>query len=367
MQIRKYMKTLKSEDQQSTYEGAGKKRPTLLVRADATRQTGSGHLMRALALAQSWQMRGGQVVFAAHCDSDALCARIDSVSMTRVPLTATYPDIADMTQTLALIDRFQPAWTVIDGYHFTSCYQQTIQETGCRLLVIDDMAHRACYHADVILNQNIYADQLIYASAGKTRLLLGSHYALLRPEFAAWLPWRRTVTQTAHNVLVTLGGVDSDNVTGKVVQALNSWRGQGLSIKIVVGPGNPHRATLEEAVAQSGRDMSLLVAPSDMPALMAWADTAITAAGTTALELAYMQVPAIALVLADNQYRVAEALHDRGTLHNMGWHETVSPQALTCRLRQLLNGASMRQEMAHIGRQIVDGDGAKRVTEALWK
>ena len=37
---------------------------TLLIRADATRAMGTGHVMRCLALTQSWQDAGGSAVFA---------------------------------------------------------------------------------------------------------------------------------------------------------------------------------------------------------------------------------------------------------------------------------------------------------------
>jgi spore coat polysaccharide biosynthesis predicted glycosyltransferase SpsG len=38
--------------------------PTLLIRADASVQIGTGHIMRMIALGQEWQARGGEVVFA---------------------------------------------------------------------------------------------------------------------------------------------------------------------------------------------------------------------------------------------------------------------------------------------------------------
>lgn len=337
----------------------------LLIRADATRHSGSGHVMRALALAHGWQADGGSVVFATHCDSEALCARIDASGVQRVAMNLSHPNRADMSQTLALIAQHDPAWTVLDGYHFAPCYQQALQETGCPLLIVDDMAHLPCYHADILLNQNAKTDTLHYHCAEQTHLLCGPRYALLRPEFSGWQAWQRKTPQTATNVLVTMGGADPDNVTQKAIQALSSWRGRDFVVKVVVGPANPHRNALQEAAAEAGSNISLLIAPPDMPELMAWADIAVTAGGTTSLELAYMQVPAVTLVIADNQQRVADALNAAGAAQTLGWHADVSPQKLACTVHQLAHSASVRSDMARQGRRLVDGGGVRRVIKRM--
>ncbi len=338
---------------------------TLFLRADATRQMGSGHVMRALALAQAWQARGGRVVFATHCDSAALCARIDAPGIARLDIRAPYPHSNDREQTLAFIEQVRPAWAVLDGYHFAPDYQQAVHQSGTRLLVLDDMAHQSRYHADIVLNQNIYAHALTYRCVPRTRLLRGTRYALLRPEFTDWRAWRRDNPQSGQNVLVTLGGTDPDNAARKVIQALSSWRGQNFAVKVVVGPGNPHLESLRETVTQCGRDMKLVIAPDDMPALMAWADVAVAAAGTTTLELAYMQTPAVALVLADNQVQIADALDAAGTVHNLGWHTALTNRDLACAVRDLADSRRRRDSMAQRGRQLVDGEGAGRVVSQM--
>lgn len=338
---------------------------TLFLRADATRQMGSGHVMRALALAQAWQARGGRVVFATHCDSATLRDRIDALDITRLDIYSPCPHADDREQTLAFIEQYRPSWAVLDGYHFAPDYQQAVHQSGTRLLVLDDMAHQSQYHADIVLNQNIYAHALTYRCAPRTRLLRGTRYALLRPEFADWRAWRRDVPQSGQNVLVTMGGTDPDNAARKVIQALSSWRGQNFAVKVVVGPGNPHLESLRETVAQCGRDMKLVIAPDDMPALMAWADVAVAAAGTTTLELAYMQTPAVALALADNQVQIANALDAAGTVHNLGWHTALTNRALACAVRDLADSRRCRDSMAQRGRQLVDGEGAGRVISQM--
>ena len=118
-------------------------------------------------------------------------------------------------------------------------------------------------------------------------------------------------------------------------------------------------------MTEAGRDMSLLIAPPDMPELIAWADMAVTAGGTTALELAYMQVPAVMLVIADNQRSGANALHASGAAQNLGWHDEVSPQKLARAVHHLAHSAHERRDMARRGRRLVDGGGVRRVIKGM--
>jgi UDP-2,4-diacetamido-2,4,6-trideoxy-beta-L-altropyranose hydrolase len=74
---------------------------------------------------------------------------------------------------------------------------------------VDDYGHVDHYWADVILNQNSYADEATYCRReAYTRQLLGSTYALLRGEFARWRGWKRTISPVAGHILVTFGGTD---------------------------------------------------------------------------------------------------------------------------------------------------------------
>ena len=124
-----------------------------------------------------------------------------------------------------------------------------------------------------------------------TRLLLGTRYVLLRREFWPWRGWRREIPAVARKVLVTLGGGDPDNVTLKVIRALAQVEIEGLEAVVVVGPANPHLEELQAAVKDTPHPIRLESNVTNMPELMAWADVAITAGGSTCWETAFMGLP----------------------------------------------------------------------------
>ena len=196
-----------------------------------------------------------------------------------------------------------------------------IRSAGCRLLVIDDNAHLPYYDADIILNHGIHAPRLDYRSNDDAGCLLGTRYALLRREFSRWRALRHGVESRAENILITLGGGDADNVARKVLLTLSQIDDLELNIKVLMGALNPHRDELR-ALADSRSNIDLQTHVADPASLMAWADIAIAAGGTTA-ELAFMQVPALLIVLADNQESVVAGIHRFGAARSLsrvtGW------------------------------------------------
>ena len=114
--------------------------------------------------------------------------------------------------------------------------EKAIRKNDYRLIVIDDMAHLDHYHADILLNQNIHASSLRYSCERDTVKLLGCEYVLLRMEFLKYKDWKRDIPYKAKNILVTMGGGDPDNVTLKVIRALNSLYDWDLEVIIVAGP-----------------------------------------------------------------------------------------------------------------------------------
>lgn len=98
-----------------------------------------------------------------------------------------------------------------------------------------------------------------------------------------------------------------------------------------------------------------------MPELMAWADVAISAGGSTCWEIAFMGLPNIILILADHQRPIAEQLGKRGVALNLGWHETVSSADILQAITSLLVTEKPRVDMARRGKELVDGEGCARV------
>jgi len=335
---------------------------SLIIRVDASTQIGTGHLMRCLALAQGWKDAGGEAVFITSCQDEGLLQRLREEGFDIELLSGIYPDKTDWNFTRDILAGHPDARVVLDGYHFNEVYQRQVKEAGHRVLVIDDNAHLKRYYADIVLNQNLHAEQLRYACEPYTSLLLGTRYVLLRREFLAWKQvGHREIPEVARRVLVTLGGGDPANSTIKVIQALQEVDIPDLEATVIVGASNPHADELEAAARQSRIPIRLVHNARDMAALMAWADVAVAASGSTFWELAFMGVPSLVFVLADNQRYLADVLGKLGLAIVLPGCDDPSPADIIQAVTRLLERAEIRAGMIRHSQELVDGKGVERV------
>jgi len=331
----------------------------LLICADASVAIGTGHVMRCLAIAQAWKRGGGTADFLVPEGlGGSLADRIrDGFGLQTFSVggSPTFPTNRDGYQR-----------AVLDGYGFGPSEQTALSRLGIPTLFVDDYGHAERYTAKWVLNQNLHAREEMYAKRGHdTRLLLGPGYALLREEFLPWNGWRRSVPEKASRILVTMGGSDVHNASLKILQALACLGECDSEVTLVLGASNPHVAVIRQAAAKCKLRVQIVQNAMNMPALMAWADLAIAAAGGTSYELCYMGLPSVLFVAAENQRRVAESLSAAGVAVDAGTSEAFSHERFTEQLMSLLRSPEGRQAMAQKARKIVDGLGADRIRAAL--
>jgi len=344
---------------------------TLFIRADASIAIGTGHVMRMIALGQAWQAQGGEVHFLCAEITPALEQRLASEGFHLSRVHATLGSQEDLSETMRLISETlqadsQNARVVLDGYHFGSDYQLGIKAAGFKLLVVDDYGHADFYHADWVLNQNISAREELYDKRSPdTKLLLGPKFAMLRKEFLAYKGWQRKIAPVAKKILVTLGGSDPDNVTLKVIQAMIDL---DLHAKVVIGGSNPHLREIENFIQSQNNSTALIeviVNATNMPELMAWADVAVAAAGSTCWELAFMGLPSMFVILAENQVEIAMQLDAEGFGICLGNGVGLKNEKLAQAISTHARNENFLQTVSELARKMVDGLGAQRIVSQM--
>lgn len=304
--------------------------PTIAFRTDASIEIGTGHVMRCLTLADVLAGRGVACHFLSRELEGNLCDRIaargHSVHRLAAPQGVAATDQngpphgswlavswqEDVAESRSFLSTLRPDWLVLDHYALDAKWQSAVLPPECRLLVIDDLADRP-HVADIVLDQNLGRKAEDYEGLvpSTCHRLIGPGYALLRPEFAAARERslaRRGAAQL-RRIMVSMGGIDRDNATGAVLDALATTDlPNGVEVTVILGGNAPWLEAVRAKADASPFPCRFLVDRQDMAELLVETDLAIGAAGSSSWERCCLGVPTILLVLADNQVSIGQAL-----------------------------------------------------------
>ena len=344
--------------------------PILVVRADASPAIGSGHVVRMTALAQAWKQQGGQVLFACAEIPDAMIDMMEEegLPLHRLSVAIGSPDDLNALNALCHQAAVSAGEVVaLDGYRFGKDYQTGVKAHGWQLLMMDDYGHAAAASADWIVNQNPGADASPHGASTSTdgKLLAGARYALLRKDFARYAEWHRDWNAEGCNVLVTFGGSDPANLTPEAIGAL---AGRNLNVRVVVGPGYRNQEAVHAAMERhrhAFRTAETVVNPRSMADIMAWADVAVAAAGSTAWEICFMGLPAVFVQVAANQETVMRSIAGQRLGVALAGSPAAAIQALGTAVSELVADPVRRAGLARRAVETVDGFGADRICAQL--
>jgi UDP-2,4-diacetamido-2,4,6-trideoxy-beta-L-altropyranose hydrolase len=340
-------------------------RKPVLIRADASAAIGTGHVMRDLVLAQALARAGVPVTWLCRDLPPALADLLsnEGFELRRLDGTGEAQEIAAIVGAARDIDARA---VVIDHYGIGAAVEGRVRQSGFPVLAVDDMY--APHDCDLVLNQNLYASKARYRGQlpDECRVLGGWRYALLRDEFVEHRRRARRHPDPAElRILVSLGGADTPNITQRVLDALERVRGYALRVEVIVGASNVHRAGLLRTASASPLDIEVLTDVRDMARRMDRADLAVTAGGTTHLELVATGLPALMITIADNQELVTNHMGSNGLAVVLGWHERVDEDAIATAIMDLLAHPSGYEEMHRRLAGHGPAGGAGRVAKAL--
>jgi UDP-2,4-diacetamido-2,4,6-trideoxy-beta-L-altropyranose hydrolase len=299
----------------------------ILIRADASVPLGTGHVMRCLALADQLVKKSASIHFACREEKGNLADLIQAKGYGLSVLPAGIGLEADREWVLRLLRaRSHPiVWVVVDHYGLDASWESPLRSAAGRLMVIDDLADRP-HDCDLLLDQNLYmnleARYRCLVPPG-CRTLLGPRYALLRPEFVEARRSLRKRDGRLTRILISFGGSDPTNGTIKSLEAMRLLDSLCLHIDLVIGAAHPRRDEVRRLCAGM-KGVDIHENTRNMARLIAAADLALGAGGTSTWERCFLGLPSFTVVVAENHAEITEAVAHRGATRNLGWHAMVS-------------------------------------------
>lgn len=342
--------------------------PGLFFRFDASPEIGLGHLRRCCVLAREAVRRGRP----AH-----LLIRQQRLDLARLdlPPECTVQNLPweldpepDARLTTDLCRRLGLGAGVVDHYRLDDGYQQVLRSAGLRWLQFGNLQHRHGLRADLVhdASPGVTADH--YAERARSpagcRWLTGPAYALVGEAFQEE---RRRLpppaAQPVSRVLLCFGGGDD---RGAALAALAWLEAAGFAgTRVVLTTRlNPHLPALQECARHSPR-IELHTDNWQPAPLMAGCQLALSAGGTVLYELACLGVPTAITCIADNQQAPARFWQDAGLATLLGDLGSLQAAPPVAALRDLIADEGLRLELGRRLRRAVDGQGARRVMDAL--
>ena len=335
----------------------------LVVRADGGPGIGMGHVMRSLAIAQAWRGRSAPCTWVLVDPPPGFEDRLREEGIEPVRMDAARGSSDDARELAGLARARGAAWTVVDGYRFGGAYQEALAGAGVRAAWLDDRGLAGAKAADLVVNPNLMVRPEWYAPRpARTRVLLGPRYAPLRREFTARPRTERPHPARARRILISLGGADPDQAAPCVVRAAVKAGGGEVEIRVIAGPANPRAAALGAATAPG---VEVMASVADMAQALEWADIAVTGAGGTAWEALHLGVPALLVVIAEDQRGNATELDRLGIARLLGDGASLDEARVAEEIGALLADRTRREAMSVRGRALVDGRGAARIVAVM--
>lgn len=325
-----------------------------VFRCDASRDIGSGHVYRCLTLADMLQRTGWECAFASTPETLEIVPLLLRKGYELLPPSTNAP--CDLL--------------TVDHYGLDEKYESKARAWARRIFVIDDLADRR-HECNVLLDMTYGRDAGDYKALvpENCRILTGSAYTLLRPQFVnareKSLERRSSGVQNPPRILISLGSTNIGNATGRTLATLHTLP-TPLSIDIVLGASAWGFEDIKTLVQEPGpHTIRLLTDVADMARLMVEADISIGAGGTTSWERCCLGLPTILFVLADNQVKISLELEAAGAVLYAGDIQDFDPPKFLNLVERLLHDPGIYASTSRKAAAICDGKGTGRVVSIL--
>lgn len=327
---------------------------SIAIRADGGTKIGMGHVMRTLVLAK--ELAKTNNVFYV-CRVDNPLSNKYKYGINKIKEEGFKVVYVDENNLIIELSKIHADCLITDSYDVDQSYfidtKKLFEKTG----YFDDM-NLYYFDVDFIINQNINAEDLKYKIDRRTKLFLGLSFVVLRNEFRKTKT--KDVNKDVNNILITLGGSDFYNYTGKIIEFIKEMN---YIFHIVVGPSFSHVESLR--YYQRNNDNIKLYFDVDMIKLMLMSDMAIASCGSTLYELAACGIPTIGVVVAENQSKIAKKMEEKKIIINLGNIESVKKENLVNTIEKLSYDLDVRKELNTNQSIAVNKNGVKKLCASI--
>lgn len=307
--------------------------------ADGNKKLGIGHVTRCLALAKEIKKRFDCRISFLMKDSDAVSKKV---------LGHGYEIIIDFKRADAVI---------VSKPDIKKKDLINAREKSKTLVILDDSS-KTDYIADIIVKCSFVPQLRKSNPDSKTKFLIGPEYIILDEEFRNLNSRKKKINSKVKSILITMGGGDVNNLTPKIMRALD---GTEAKKTVIIGP-----AFHEKGYLKNKKGYVVKKEVSDMADLMASSDMAIVGGGITLYETVCTGTPSIVLCQTGYQIMEAERFEKRNLITNLGDGRKITEEKIKSAVKSLMENKEKRGKMSISGKKTINGKGVSKVVDAIF-
>ena len=264
---------------------------TIYLRADGSKVSGYGHIYRLLALGAMLHDKF-RISFVSRSKDAVIDEALRNSGFELIKLAGD-PDQPVSADELNFLE--SPSIIIADGYQFDTAYMDAIKARKHLLVMIDDIQTHT-YHADIVINHALGAENIDFSSHRINKLALGASFAILRKPFLEAAKIKRTFT-AKRQIFICFGGGLTDDLLLIKIQSIKQ-ASEPLPLHILTGAGSMlHERFRNDEHISTYSNLSA----EEIIRIASACTLAITSASTISCEMACIGMPLYILQTVDNQ------------------------------------------------------------------
>jgi len=335
---------------------------------EADHLIGMGHIIRCLSLASFCEKLNLKCVFLCPNDSEAI-----EIGSNLAPqfqwekLSFKTTEQVDIKEWLELHKRIGFDCLVIDLWeHRCKALHSLYRNTDFPKIMLSSFpfAHQPVFY-DILISMGLFSSShkmAISALIGNAVNYIGPEYVIMNGKYVADIK-PVDICREADTVFVCMGGSDPANITLSVVDALAS--SADIRIEAVIGQNYKYMDSLFK-YEKPGR-INFYRDTDNIAPVAARCDIGIITGGILRYEMALAGLPIMIVSTFPIQHELSQIFEDTGAAVNMGIFDTLSRDAISSQVKQLLRDFELRKKMHQRLTAITDKNGPERVWQIIDK
>ena len=335
------------------------------IRVDSSNIIGTGHIYRALSLAEQLQKRKISVMFICQKFSGNLINLIKKKKFKiKVINNFFLPNelkilknhfkkwnyrmqINDFKKTKGILNKIKCDWIILDHYGLSETWEREASK-HTKIAVIDDLLNKKHFCRLYINYHNaLLKKQKAFLSNPECKILDGLKYAIINKKY---LVKKKNITTKKNNkIFIFMGGVDSKKIAIKIIKKIKNY----FNITILLGINCDYT---NEALIISRKNKFIKILKKNYDSLRYFFDNYDLVISSGGLNM-YEQIccGANSLIIPQNKYqkKICKNLFNKGYINYLN-----SPNKINFKtINKLINTKKQKK--------VIDGLGVDRIVQTL--